>query len=135
MSREAEKVAAKFVQGKPGNSPRATIGTHVTPSNYGSRVLNDGKRIYSYGRHYLIAERDNERGGFWINEEPYETGDYWKNGNPKISVTTRSHVSAVRSAVLGVADATDIVETRLSDPDYPNHFYRYRFYRYFAKTA
>lgn len=128
MSKESERVAAKFVKGIAGSSPRTRIGTYNTPDDYGSRVINDGKRVYSYGSHFLIAERDDVRGGYWVNEGKYQTGE-WKSGKPKYSPTTAGHVRDVRDAVLKIAVPTD--EMRDGWQDMPRHTERYpmRFYR------
>lgn len=132
MSKESERVAKKFIQGKAGNSPRTRIGVENVGgycySDYGSRVINDGKRVYSYGLHFLIAERDDVRGGYWVNEGKYQTGN-WKSGKPKFSPTTAGHVRDVRDAVLKVAVPTD--EMRDGWENMPRFTERYpmRFYR------
>ncbi len=91
-SKEAVKVAEKFIRKESSQSPLVVIGMTAYDRWRGRRITTDGKNILSYNWWNIGFWQD---GDIWITTDQYQTGEWPKSGKPKYSPTTNGHIAAV----------------------------------------
>lgn len=91
VAKYAEVVAEAFSNKQAKKSPLSLI-SYPDYQEKGRRLTTDGTDIKSYGW-WTVAYWDGD--DVWVTDERYHIGGYWKNGNPKYSVTTDMYIREV----------------------------------------